>query len=226
MQAPYGTRTEFHLPDGSTGHLNGGSTITYPVRFNDKIRNVKLTGEAFFRVVSNQRRPFIVSTERIDVKATGTSFDVMAYPDEETTEVTLLNGKVEVFSKKEHVPASLGVLKPNESLIYDATSDFRKIVAGNSEENLSWIDGRLVFKYEPFVEVVRKINRWYNVSLEMKDTLLASYIYYGTFQNETLDEVLKLLQYTAPIQYKNLERKKKPDGTFEKRKIEIYYSND
>lgn len=226
IQAPYGTRTEFHLPDGSTGHLNGGSTITYPTRFSDKTRNVKLTGEAFFSVVSNQRRPFIVSTERIDVIATGTSFDVMAYPDEATTEVTLLNGKVEVFSKKECVPASLGVLKPNESLIYDTKAGSGKILAGNSEENLSWIDGRLVFKYEPFDEVVRKLNRWYNVNVQMKDTLLASYIYYGSFQNETLDEVLKLLQYTAPIQYKNLERKKKPDGTFEKRKIEIYYSND
>jgi ferric-dicitrate binding protein FerR (iron transport regulator) len=226
IHAPYGTRTDFHLPDGSTGHLNGGSTIIFPVRFTGKIRNIKLTGEAYFNVVSNHKRPFIVSTERIDVKATGTSFNVMAYPDEAITEVTLLNGKVEVLRKKENVIASMGVLKPDESLIYNAKSDSRKIQSGNSADKLSWVDGKLIFKYEPFDEVIRKLNRWYNVNIEIKDTLLESYIYYGAFQDETLDEVLKLLQYTAPIKYQDIERKRKQDGTFEKRGIEIYYSKN
>ncbi len=226
IHAPYGTRTDFHLPDGSTGHLNGGSTIIFPTRFTGKIRNIKLTGEAYFNVVSNHKRPFIVSTERIDVKATGTSFDVMAYPDETITEVTLLNGKVEVFRKRENVIASIGMLKPDESLIYNAKSDSRKIQSGNSADKLSWVDGKLLFKYEPFDEVVRKLNRWYNVNIEIKDTLLESYIYYGAFQDETLDEVLKLLQYTAPIKYQDIQRKRKQDGTFEKREIEIYYSKD
>jgi transmembrane sensor len=226
IQAPYGTRTEFHLPDGSTGHLNGGSTITFPTRFTGKIRNINLTGEAFFNVVSNHKRPFVVSTEKIDVKVTGTSFDVMAYPDEETTEVTLLNGKVEVFKKRENVITSIGVLKPDESMIYNAKSDSRKIRSGNNADKVSWVEGKLVFKYEPFEEVVRKLNRWYNVNIEIKDTLLESYIYYGSFQNEPLDEVLKLLQYTAPIKYQDIQRKRKQDGTFEKREIEIYYSKD
>ena len=226
IQAPYGTRTEFHLPDGSTGHLNGGSTIKFPTRFTDKIRNVELTGEAFFNVVSNHKWPFVVSTEKINVKVTGTSFDVMAYPNETTTEVTLLKGKVEVFRKRENVITSIGVLKPDESFIYNAKSDSRKIQSGNSKDKISWIDGKLTFKYEPFNEVIQKLNRWYNVNIEIKDASLESYIYYGSFQNETLDEVLKLLQYTAPIKYKNIEREKKSDGTFEKREIEIYYSKD
>ncbi len=226
IQAPYGTRTEFQLPDGSTGHLNGGSTIKFPTRFPDKFRNVELMGEAFFDVVSNHKRPFIVSTEKIDVKVTGTSFDVMAYPDEARTEVTLLSGKVEVFRKKEGVITSIGVLKPDELLIYNIKSDSRKIRSVNSTDKISWVEGKLIFKYEPFVEVVRKLNRWYNVNIEVKDTLLESYIYYGSFQNEPLDEVLKLLQYTAPIKYQDIQRKRKQDGTFEKREIEIYYSKN
>lgn len=226
IHAPHGTRTDFHLPDGSTGHLNGGSTIKFPTQFTGKIRRVELIGQAYFNVVSNHKRPFIVSTETIDIKATGTSFDVMAYPDEAITEVTLLNGKVEVFRKKENVIASMGILKPDESLIYNAKSGSRKIQSGNSADKLSWVDGKLLFKYEPFDEVVRKLNRWYNVNIEIKDTLLESYIYYGAFQDETLDEVLKLLQYTAPIKYQDIQRKRKQDGTFEKREIEIYYSKN
>lgn len=223
IQAPYGTRTEFHLPDGSTGHLNGGSTITFPTRFTDKTRNVKLTGEAFFNVISNHKKPFIVSTKIIDVKVTGTTFDVRAYPDGETTEVTLLNGKVEVFRRNENTVTSIGVLKPDESLIYDAKSNSQSIRSGNSTDKVSWVEGKLIFKYEPFEEVVRKLNRWYNVNIEIKDNLLKSYIYYGSFQNEPLDEVLRLLQFTAPIKYQEIQRKRKQDGTFEKREIEIFY---
>ncbi|MGV8094532.1 MAG: FecR family protein [Mangrovibacterium sp.] len=225
IHAPYGTRTDFHLPDGSTGHLNGGSTIKFPARFTGKVRNIKLTGEAYFNVISNHKKPFIVSTEEIDVKATGTSFNVMAYPDEKVTEVTLLNGKVEVFRKRENVTESMGILKPDESFIYHSGSDSGKIQSGNSSDKLSWVDGKLIFKYESFDEVIRKLNRWYNANIVIKDTLLESYIYYGAFQDETLDEVLKLLQYTAPISYKDFEREKKQDGTFEKRKVEIYSIN-
>lgn len=226
IEAPYGTRTEFHLPDGSVGHLNGGSTIRFPIRFTRKTRNVKLTGEAFFNVVSNRKWPFIVSTKKIDVRVTGTSFDVMAYPDETTTEVTLLKGKVEVFRKRGKTITSIGILKPDESFIYDAKSDSLKLLSGNARDKLSWINGKLMFRYEPFDEVIRKLNRWYNVDIEIKDSILDSYIYYGAFQNETLDEVLKLLRYTAPIKYEDITRKRKKDGTFEKRKIEIYYSQE
>jgi ferric-dicitrate binding protein FerR (iron transport regulator) len=116
----------------------------------------------------------------------------------------------------------MGVLKPDESFIYNSRSDSSKIQSVNSAERLSWLDGKLTFKYESFNEVVNKLNRWYNVNIIIKDKSLDSYIYYGTFQNETLDEVLKLLKYTAPIRYKDFERTRKEDGTFEKRKIEIY----
>jgi ferric-dicitrate binding protein FerR (iron transport regulator) len=184
---------------------------------------VKLTGEAYFNIISNHKKPFIVSTKNVDVKATGTSFNVMAYADEQITEVTLLKGQVEVFKKKDDKISSMSVLKPNESFVYNSLSDSTKIQYVNSAEKLSWIDGKLIFKYKPFEEVISKINRWYNVNIIIKDELLDSYIYYGTFQDETLEEVLKLLMYTAPIGYKDIERERKEDGTFEKRKIEIYY---
>lgn len=222
IYAPYGTRTNFYLPDGSTGRLNGGSSLKFPTQFNGKVRDVKLTGEAYFNVIPNHKKPFVVSTDNIDVKVFGTSFNVMAYTDEQITGVTLERGKVEVFKKTNNIMESMGILKPSESLIYNFQSDSGKILSVNSTEKLSWLDGKLTFKYEPFEEVIRKINRWYNVNIVIKDELLRSYIYYGTFHDETLDEVLKLLKLTAPIRYRDIERVRKQDGTFEKRKIEIY----
>jgi ferric-dicitrate binding protein FerR (iron transport regulator) len=87
----------------------------------------------------------------------------------------------------------------------------------------SWTEGKLAFRDENFTDVVRKINRWYNVELVIKDEALRSYSYQATFMDETLDEVLKLLHHSAPIVYRDLGRKKRADGTFEKRRIELYY---
>lgn len=223
IHSPYGARTTFYLPDGSKGWLNGGSSLKFPTHFGGKVREVKLTGEAYFNVISNHKKPFIVSTKNIDVKVFGTSFNVMAYEDDQITEVTLENGQVEVFKKSNNIIKSIGILKPDESCIYNSLSDSSKILPINSTENLSWLDGKLTFKYEPFEKVVRKISRWYNVNIVIKDELLDTYIYYGTFKDETLEEVLRLLQFTAPISYKDIETKRNPDGTFEKRNIEIYF---
>lgn len=223
IYSPIGTRTTFYLPDGSTGRLNGGSSLRFPTQFNGKTRDVKLTGEAYFKITPNHKKPFIVSTDKIDVKVFGTSFNIMAYSDEQITEVTLERGQIEIFKKTDNIKKSIGILKPDESCAYDLKSDSSEIFSINSTEKLSWLDGKLTFKYEPFEEVVRKINRWYNVNIIIKDEVLESYIYYGTFKDETLEEVLRLLHFTAPIRYRDLERVRKQDGTFEKRKIEIYY---
>jgi transmembrane sensor len=225
IYAPYGTRAIFYLPDGSTGKLNGGSSLKFPAQFGGKVREVKLTGEAYFNVVSNPKKPFIVSTKNIDVKVYGTTFNVSAYSEDETTEVLLERGKVEVFKKTNNIKKSIGVLKHDESFIYYTLTDSSKIRTVNTSDNLSWLDGKLTFKYEPFEKVISKINRWYNVDIILKNEMLKTYIYYGTFKDETLEEVLRLLQFTAPIRYKVFERERKQDGSFEKRKIEIYDKN-
>lgn len=223
IYSPNGTRTNFYLPDGSTGWLNGGSSLKFPTQFNGNLRDVKLVGEAYFNVTSNHKKPFIVSTKYIDIKVYGTSFNVMAYADEQTTEVTLERGVIELFRKSDNSVKNIGILKPNEFCTYNNVSDSSKIVSINSAEKLSWLDGKLTFRYEPFEEVIHKINRWYNVNMVIKDEQLNNQKYYGTFKDETLEEVLKLLKYTAPITYKDFARERKQDGTFEKRRIEIYY---
>ena len=225
IYAPFGTRTSFYLPDGSTGWLNGGSSMKFPTQFAGKTRDVKLSGEAYFDVVSNRKKPFIVSTEHLEVNVTGTSFNVIAYPDEETSEVTLERGQIEVFKKTNDLNSKIAVLKPNESFIYNYKTEMSMIMPINTSEKLAWLKGNLTFKFESFADVIQKINRKYNVNIIIKDEILKNHTYYGTFKDETLEEVLNLLKYTAPIRYKDIERKKKEDGTFEKRTVEIYFKN-
>jgi ferric-dicitrate binding protein FerR (iron transport regulator) len=93
----------------------------------------------------------------------------------------------------------------------------------DAEKVMAWKEGRLVFRDEKFPAIVRKINRWYNVELIIKDEALKDFSYQATFVDETLDEVLNLLQHSAPIRIRDLGRKKRADGTFEKRSIELYY---
>ena len=222
IYAPAGTSTTFHLPDGSSGSLNGGSSIKFPSRFHEKTRSVELSGEAYLNVTEDPRKPFVVTTSNITVRVIGTSFNIMAYDDDMKTEVTLESGSVEVLKNLKEDAVCIAKLKPEQALIYYHKSDSSRLISVNSSDKTAWKDGKLVFRYDPLSEVINKINRWYNVNIKIMDPALKDHKYYGTFQNETLSEVLKLLQYTAPIRYKDMGRQKKPDGTYEKRIIELY----
>ena len=222
IYAPVGTRASFVLPDGTTGWLNGGSTLTFPNRFQQKTREIKLSGEAYLDVLKDDRKPFLVSTSNLTVKVLGTSLNVMAYDDAPLTEVTLVNGSVMVLKRNEEELNCLTVLKPNQSLMYFHENDSTSLIQVRSYNKTAWKDGKLIFRYEPLSEVVEKINRWYNVSIQILDQELSNHLYYGTFHDETLDELLKLLQLTAPIRIRDLGREIRADGTYDKRKLELY----
>lgn len=223
IYSPLGTRTKFYLQDGSTGWLNGGSDLKFPAEFKGKSREVVLRGEAYFDVVSNSKKPFVVKGEQTSVVAYGTSFNVQAYPDDLETRITLVSGKVRLLGRINGKVLHLCDLKPDQMAVYQVDQGMCRVETVDVKEVTAWKDGKLAFRDENFTEVVRKINRWYNVELVIMDKALRSYSYQVTFMDETLDEVLKLLHISAPIEYRDLGRKKRPDGTFEKRKIELYY---
>lgn len=223
IYSPPGTRTMFYLPDGSSGWLNGGSYLGFPMEFKGKSRELVLRGEAYFDVLTDAKKPFIVSGTAIEVVAYGTSFNVQAYPDDQIVKVTLVSGSIEVSGKRDGGIQSFRTIKPDQMCIYDLGTSSYKITTVDANRIISWREGKLVFRNEPFKEVVKEINRWYNVNIIIKDEILETYVYLATFQDETLDEVLKLLKRSAPIEYKDLGRERREDGTFEKREIELYY---
>lgn len=214
--APLGSRVSFKLPDGTPGMLNSGSYLSYSLPF-DRHRKVKLEGEAWFEVHHDEKHPFIIGVGNSTVKVEGTSFNLSAYPTENYVEVVLLEGKVEFQDKKGDAEV---VMAPCERLVYkDGT--IRKSVT-DPAKYYAWTEGKLVFRGDPMAEVARRLERWYNIKVELANSELAKYSFRATFLDDKLDEVLRCLSMTSPIRYKITPRKLMQDGSYEKEKVTIY----
>ena len=215
IQCPLGVRTKFQLPDGSTGYLNSGSHLRFPVQFVGE-RKVELSGEAFFDVVHNKEIPFHVNTKNLDIKVLGTTFNVIANDDEQVEEIVLQTGKVDVSSRSGE---QLGVMAPNEQLTLDIGKQSVTKDIVEASQYTSWKEGKLVFRNENMQQVAKRLGRWYNVEVEVVDRSLDDYTFHATFADEPLSEVLKLLSMTTPISYKEEKRLSDKNGVFQKRKI-------
>ena len=223
IKCPLGVRTEFSLPDGSTGYLNSGSSLKFPTSFNGNERSVKLLGEAYFDIAHNEKKPFHVKTGKLDVKVLGTKFNVVAYPEQQFEEVTLETGKVEVLNTSGN---KLTELNPNEqlSLNLETNKYIKRSVAAS--QYVSWTNGVLSFRNERFEQVAMRLSRWYNIEIELEGDQLNNYIYHATFENEPFEEVMKLMELTAPISYHFEDRKLLPDGSFTTKKVFIKFDKE
>lgn len=193
VSTPNASRTNFKLPDGSEVWLNAGSTLSFPRQFGDN-RTVELVGQAFFKVVKDGKR-FVVKTNTGCVEVLGTTFDVKAYKDE-LFQTTLLEGSVNVKNKKDQG----FILKPGQQSVINSKSEL-SIVDVNTEQYTSWKDGKLIFIDEPFQNVAKQLERWYNIKIELKGDNLKALGYTGTIEMETLGELLELMKTTTPINY-------------------------
>jgi ferric-dicitrate binding protein FerR (iron transport regulator) len=217
IQCPLGVRTKFHLPDGTIGFLNSGSTLKYPVIFAEN-RKVKLAGEAYFDVVHDDKSPFHVITKNLDVKVLGTTFNVIAYDGEGTEEIVLQTGHVEVMDTN---GSNLATLSPDQKLVLlkgNRKFTVEKVV---SDQYTSWKDGKLMFRNENIKDVAVRLSRWYNAEIVINesDKHILSYTFHGTFVDEQLNDVLKVLSFAAPISYLEVDRKSDRNGLYSKRKI-------
>lgn len=215
IQCPMGVRTKFILPDGTTGFLNSGSTLEYPVIFTNT-RNVTLKGEAYFNVKRDEEHPFTVNTPNLKTKVLGTQFNVIAYENEDSEEIILKEGKVEVYSMKGE---KLEILQPDQKLFLNLqTWQYNKNQI-ESEQYVSWTEGKLTFRNESMQQVANRLGRWYNAEIEIRDPELLKYAFRATFIDEPIEEVLKLLAKTAPLIYKEQIRETSNDDTYVKRKF-------
>lgn len=215
--SPNSARTHFRLPDGSQGWLNSGSILKYETDFQEK-RTVQLVGEAWFEVVPDEKSPFVVGTPQLDVQVLGTKFNVAAFPDEKVTEVVLQEGKVKVNGYNGTFTVDM---KPDEKFTYNKDLQSGTIQTVNADQFSSWKDGLLVFRNEPLSEVLKRIGRWYNVEFVLTDPEIAKFRYRATFQEEQIEEVIRLISLTAPIKYSFNKREMGDDGVFKKRIITI-----
>lgn len=218
-----GSKSKVVLPDGTQVWLNADSRITYNENFQGQLREVALTGEAYFDVVRDETRPFIIHTSAIDVKVLGTAFNVRSYAEEKNTETSLIHGSVEITLLKSPDKRKI-ILKPNDKLIVnnqegkvigeddedDGSSSNKPVLTlgkinYRKKENMAvetlWMDNKLAFDGETLEEMALKIERWYDVKLNFADDELKSDTYTATFEDKTLNEVMDALQASGGFRY-------------------------
>jgi ferric-dicitrate binding protein FerR (iron transport regulator) len=222
--AAFGTRSEIKLSDGSSLWLNSGSSIKYPDRFTGDERTVYLNGEAYFEVESNPKKPFIVETSSVRVRATGTKFNVSGYDYDKESEVTLVSGKVEVCMTDDNNNFNKSELNVNQHLLFNSAAGTTIIKTVDVYKYIAWKDGKLIFRDEPLSSVVKKIGQIFNVEIELTGKEIQNYSYRATFEEESLEEILKLLKISSPIDYMEIKRAPLPDNSFPRKKVIIYES--
>lgn len=214
---PYGTRTEMTLPDGSHVWLNSGSSLTYPLAFNDGTRTVNLSGEAFFEVESDSEHPFIVKTKSIDVRATGTAFNVKSYESDSITSVMLERGKVNVSAGG----SAEGItLAPGNLLSLNEMTGNTSVKEVDPYPYISWRDGVLIFIDTPMTEVFKRLGQIYNVDFVIGDPSLASHLYRATFDGDSLNDILDIMFLSSSISW---HKSVSPSG---RKTIEVYVDKE
>jgi transmembrane sensor len=220
-----GSKTSLTLPDGTLVKLNAGSSITYNGKeYGNSIREVNLTGEAFFDVVKNPEKPFIIHTSKINIRVLGTAFNVKSYPGEKNSETSLIRGSLEVTVKDR--PAEKYILKPNEKLVVANEEILKVPVTVKKEEKkwvvqdpivalkhltyqtkdstvieTSWVENKLIFQDQNFKDLASQMERWYAVTISFKDAEQEEMRFTGIFQNETIQQALEALKLTNRFNY-------------------------
>lgn len=212
IEAPQGARTLVTLPDSSKVWLNAGSRISFDKDFGALNRNISLEGEAFFDVIKN-KVPFKVHTEIYDISVLGTAFNVRAYYDDDQSTTTLVRGSLKVNMKKPSGETNEVLLKPDEKLVIwkDPSKGVGKQEMQHEKKidasaETAWKDGWLTVRGESLDELSKKIERLYDVDIQFSDEDLKQYRYTGRIQQFSLEQVLKALALTSPVEFTINER--------------------
>jgi ferric-dicitrate binding protein FerR (iron transport regulator) len=221
-QTTKGAKSTIFLQDGTKVILNADSKLRFPESFFGTTREIYLTGEAFFDVTHNASMPFIIHTDKMDIKVLGTEFNVKSYPEDSAYETTLIRGSIEVTLKDR--PSDRIILKPKEKLIVanlefesapEAKTSLPSVYSQLSITGLhyvsktdsavvetSWVDNKLVFQDESFANLATDMERKYAVNIHFSNEKLKDYRFTGIFKEETIRDALNALQLTEKFNYK------------------------
>lgn len=226
IKAPFGSKSEILLPDGTEVMLNAGSSIKYGSDFSLDNRDIALAGEAYFKVARNIDLPLIVNAGNINIKAVGTEFNIKAYEDDGIIETTLLEGKVEITQSGEQKDDIRFIdLNPNQKAIYIKESGSFTLSEVNSiappavapvksiyenilispkadvDQVVAWTKGKLIIRGENLENMSVELQRKYDVTFNFLDEDIKKFRFTGVLLDETLEQVLNVIKLTAPIDY-------------------------
>lgn len=214
-----GSKTMVKLPDGSAVWINSDSRLQYADNFKGKLREVWLDGEAFFDVKKDPAHPFVIHTDKINIKVLGTSFNVKSYPEDQVIETSLIKGRIEVsFNDR---PSENIILRPNEKLTVrkdqsepgkpgielDNTPKIKldNLLRPNERHLLvetAWMDNKIAFSNCPMSDIAVMLERRFDIRINFKDQEVMEYRYTGVFDDENVDDILNIMKISKPFNYK------------------------
>lgn len=192
---PYGNQSRLVLSDNTVVWLNAGSRLVYPSRFEDKTREVLLFGEAFFEVSKNEKKPFIVKTSDLQIKVLGTQFNISAYTEDKVIQTVLKEGSVSIRNNNSGLFERDLVLKPNQMASFNRTSQDTKVYEVDVNYYTLWTKGLLSFDEIDFTRIVKKVERFYNISIGFSEPNLGTTRISGKLDlKQKREEVLEYLE--------------------------------
>jgi len=215
-----GSKSKIQLPDGTQVWLNADSKLIYSEAFPGNAREVQLCGEAYFDVVKDARHPFVIHTNTIDVTVLGTTLNVRSYSNEKNTEAVLIHGLVEVTLHND--PAKKIILKPNDKLVVPNNNAASGVRTGKGDADsgqalslgkvhfpardstaveVLWVKNKLAFDKESLEAVALKMERWFNVKVDITNDALKHIEFSGVFEEEALPQVMEALRLTGNFHY-------------------------
>lgn len=212
--AKRGQKLTVRLSDGSVVKLNSESFITYPESFTtlDK-REIKLSGEAFFEVTEDKSKPFVITTGELRTTVLGTSFNVRAYPEDESVAVTVVTGKVQVKAGNQLSAASIDtqaveVLTPGQQAIFNKETMSLKTAAININNCLGWKNGILFFDRTSLEDAAKTLERWYDIDITFRNEGIKNCVINGKFKNDQLQNMLDNIQFLTGVEYEFFDEKR------------------
>ncbi|WP_437919694.1 FecR family protein [Sphingobacterium sp. LRF_L2] len=188
------------LPDGSLVWLNNESSLTFPLEFGKKNRNVTLSGEGYFDVYRDENRPFVITTENFKTRVLGTQFIVREYSSDEESTVAVISGSVQVSKNIDRQVEFTEILGKSDRIIYH--KGIKKITRDQSvdlQNITSWKEGKLSFQNVSLLDVANTLQRRFNVRIKVDPTLYEKKIY-ADFEQKSVETIMKVLSMLAPAQ--------------------------
>lgn len=203
LKIPNGKRFELQLSDGTIVHLNSGTTLKYPVKFiAGQNRQVFLDGEAFFDVAKDKKHPFVVNADKLNVRVLGTHFNVSSYPEDDLTDVVLVEGSVGMYTANEEFNVDKNtILKPGYKGSFNKNNSLIHTKEVNTDMYTSWMNGGLMFRDMSFNNICKKLERRYYVTIVIKNNKLANEKFNASFGDKPIEKVLTYFEDVYGFNY-------------------------
>ncbi|AUP80706.1 FecR family protein [Flavivirga eckloniae] len=202
LRVPYGKRFDIVLSDNTLVTLNAGTSLKYPVKFiKGQKREVFINGEALFNVAKDEAHPFVVNAKDINVRVLGTVFNVSSYPEDLNAKTVLVEGSVSLYQEENYQPDKAVLLKPGQMASLNKSEQSMSVKEVDVSLYTAWTNGTISFKHEPFKNIIKQLERHYDVVIHCNNKELNQTFYTASFNNVSLEYILQTFKNIYDIKY-------------------------